>query len=46
MALLFYPENGGSIFLHNVNKYIPNYTAYDPRRASSSIRKMDTRGSP
>jgi hypothetical protein len=51
LGSLFYPEDGHSTFIRNVNKHLPYYTASHPRKqylqkttnsASSSVTKKST----
>jgi hypothetical protein len=32
------PEDGGSKYIRNVGKILPDYTAHQPRRQSSSVQ--------
>jgi hypothetical protein len=37
LGLLFNPEDGGSVFLHNINEHLLDYTVSQPRRKLSSL---------
>jgi hypothetical protein len=39
-GFLFSPEDGGSMFLQNIGKLLPDYMALHPRRQYSLCEKM------
>jgi hypothetical protein len=42
-GLLFYPEDGGDMFLRNVG-HLPNYTPLQPTRGSSESQEVQRKG--